>query len=50
MDSDGEGASMNGTWCLVDEFFPLENGVILRAGTTSFECIIKFQEKSYSEN
>ena len=38
IDSDGELSSMNGTWLLADDFYLLEKGIILRAGTTSFEC------------
>lgn len=47
MDSNGELTSMNGTWSLVDEFLPLVEGLILRAGTTSFEC--KLREPDYEE-
>ena len=33
--------SLNGTWLFANEFFTIFDGMIFRAGTTSFECHIK---------
>lgn len=36
-DGDGEKRSLNGTWFLAEEYVTLKNGMIFRAGTTSFQ-------------
>lgn len=50
IDSNGELTSMNGTWCLVDEFMLLEEDTVLKAGTTSFECHFKSPENKNISN
>jgi hypothetical protein len=38
VDGDGEKESLNGTWLLVDEYMDIYEGMIVRAGTTSFKA------------
>ena len=37
-DGDGENPSSNGTWFFPEKYFNITEGMILRMGTTSFEC------------
>ena len=37
-DGDGENPSSNGTWFFPEKYFTITEGMILRMGTTSFEC------------
>ena len=37
-DGDGENQSSNGTWFFPEKYFTITEGMILRMGTTSFEC------------
>ena len=37
-DGDGENESSNGTWFYPEKFFTIIEGMIIRMGTTSFEC------------
>ena len=38
IDGDGTKVSLNGTWYLADDFIDIYEGMIFRAGTTSFEA------------
>lgn len=38
VDGDGNKNSLNGTWYFADEFFIIKEGMIFRAGTTSFKA------------
>ena len=37
-DGDGENESSNGTWFYPEKYFTITDGLIIRMGTTSFEC------------
>ena len=37
-DGEGENPSSNGTWFFPEKYFTITEGMILRMGTTSFEC------------
>ena len=37
-DGDGENPSSNGTWFFPEKYFTITEGMIIRMGTTSFEC------------
>ena len=37
-DGDGENPSSNGTWFYPEKYFTITEGMIIRMGTTSFEC------------
>ena len=37
-DGDGENESSNGTWFYPEKYFTIKDGMIIRMGTTSFEC------------
>ena len=37
-DGDGENESSNGTWFYPEKYFTISEGMIIRIGTTSFEC------------
>ena len=37
-DGDGEKESSNGTWFYPEKYFTITEGMIIRMGTTSFEC------------
>ena len=37
-DGDGENQSSNGTWFYPEKYFTITNGLIIRMGSTSFEC------------
>ena len=37
-DGDGENESANGTWFYPEKYFTITDGMIIRMGTTSFEC------------
>ena len=37
-DGDGENQSSNGTWFFPEKYFTITEGMILRMGSTSFEC------------
>ena len=37
-DGDGERESSNGTWFYPEKYFTITDGMIIRMGTTSFEC------------
>jgi len=53
VDSNGELNSMNGTWFIADEHILIKEGMILRAGTTSFECgfiELEHEEEQEEEN
>ena len=41
-DGDGENESSNGTWFYPEKYFTITDGMIIRMGTTSFEC--KFEQ------
>jgi len=36
VDADGAKQSLNGTWYLADEYMDITDGMVFRAGTTSF--------------
>ena len=38
VDGDGEKSSSNGTWFYPEKYFTISNGLIIRIGTTIFEC------------
>ena len=38
LDGDGEKPSSNGTWFYPEKYFTISNGLIIRIGTTIFEC------------
>ena len=38
MDCDGSKVSLNGTWCLADDYIDIYESMTFRAGTTSFEA------------
>lgn len=40
VDGDGEKPSSNGTWFYPEKYFTISNGLIIRIGTTIFECQI----------
>ena len=37
-DGDGHNESSNGTWFYPEKYFTITEGMIIRMGTTSFEC------------
>lgn len=37
-DGDGSKTSLNGTWYLADEYMDIYTGMVIRAGTTSFQA------------
>ena len=37
-DGDGKNESSNGTWFYPEKYFTISEGMIIRMGTTSFEC------------
>ena len=37
-DGDGENESSNGTWFYPEKYFTITDGLIIRMGSTSFEC------------
>ena len=37
-DGDGQNESSNGTWFYPEKYFTITEGMIIRMGTTSFEC------------
>ena len=37
-DGDGKNESSNGTWFYPEKYFTISDGMIIRMGTTSFEC------------
>ncbi len=37
-DGDGKNESSNGTWFYPEKYFTITEGMIIRMGTTSFEC------------
>ena len=39
-DGDGENQSSNGTWFYPEKYFTITDGLIIRMGSTSFECKI----------
>ena len=39
-DGDGENESSNGTWFYPEKYFTITDGLIIRMGSTSFECKI----------
>ena len=43
VDGDGEKPSSNGTWIYPEKYFTITDGLIVRIGTTVFECNI-FEE------
>ncbi len=38
VDGDGENHSSNGTWFFPEKYFNINDGLIIRIGTTLFEC------------
>lgn len=38
VDADGTKQSLNGTWYLADEYMDIYDGMVFRAGTTSFQA------------
>ena len=40
VDGDGEKPSSNGTWIYPEKYFNITDGLIVRIGTTVFECNI----------
>ncbi len=41
-DGDGQNESSNGTWFYPEKYFTITEGMIIRMGTTSFECKFLF--------
>ena len=38
VDGDGNGGSSNGTWFYPEKYFNIYDGLIIRIGTTLFQC------------